>query len=458
VRRARLLLIVMALFAAAFAARAAQPLVRVSVQAKQPVLVGQQVKISVTVLAPNYFTSAPPWPPLKVDGAIVTMPDESSQHAVEQIGGATYAGIQKTYVFSAQQEGEFHLPPVKIAFKYGGDDGKPRQGSVTLPPTKIVAKLPAGASAGGATTPVARVTITQRFDHVAKDGRIELNAGDALVRTVHAFAAQTQAMMIPPPTFEAPAGVRVFESDPQLEDETRQKVGFIGGHRTDRVSYVFEKPGRYTLPAVDIGWFDAKAGKPQTAEAPAVTVVVAEATAQRRGAAIAPEAASAASTAATGPRWHVDVWRLTRLVAGVLLPLVVIAWLARRYLPRWISAWGTRRAARATSDAVMFATVIAACRRNDAPSAQRRLLDWSRRHVGATPRAWCARLGDTALAAELDALDRVLYAGDASGSEWHGAALATALRAAHAKLATRARRAGMLPPLNPMSVGATSQT
>src|SRR5262249_30510298 len=145
-------------------------------------------------------------------------------------------------------------PPAKIAFRYAAEPGKPPvAGEVTLPPLKFSAKgAPGGAAAaGGASGPVAKVTIKQT---------VERN-GNALVRTVDTYAERTQAMMIPPPEFEAPAGVRVYRQDPVLTDETKDRVGFQGGRRVDRVTYVFEKPGDYKLPAIEVGWFNAAANR-----------------------------------------------------------------------------------------------------------------------------------------------------------------------------------------------------
>ena len=118
------------LFAAGIVNAATAPAVRVDVQATPPVLVGQQVRIGVTVVAPNFFLSAPPFPTLEVPGAIVTMPDDRGVHGVEQDGGQTLATIQKTYVFTAQQPGDFTLPPGKIDFTYHGNDDKEQQGSL----------------------------------------------------------------------------------------------------------------------------------------------------------------------------------------------------------------------------------------------------------------------------------------------------------------------------------------
>ena len=370
-RAARVIVVALAwLLSATTAVHAAAPLIRVEVRAKQPVLVGQQIPVDVTVMAPNFFTSAPPFPTLQVPGTIITMPDEHASLGTEVVAGETYARVQKTYIFAAQQAGDFTLPPVKIDFTYGGDDGKPLNASVTMPATRITARLPAGAAApGGSALPVARLTVQQSFDRSTAD----LKAGDALIRTVDIFASQTQAMMIPPPHFEAPDGVRVFVADPVIDDESKERAGFQGGHRIDHVTYVFEKAGRYTLPAVELRWFDAASNKPQTAQAPAVTVTVAAGA--HAGETIAPEAIIAV---ASSPSRRQTDWPMVTGVVVALGLLGAVGWFAWRRWPRWQARWRARRAAHEVSDAVMFRRLLEACSRNDAKAAHGRLLDWCR--------------------------------------------------------------------------------
>ncbi|MGN5479920.1 hypothetical protein ACTMU2_32960 [Cupriavidus basilensis] len=225
---------------------------RVNVAARQPVLPGQQIRVEVTILAPNFFLSAPVFPTLQVPGAIITMPDDRGVNTVEKIGGVSYAGIQKTYLFAAEQGADFQLPQVTIAFTYAGDDGKPMHGSVTLPATTIRAAGAAGTVAATAALPVARLNVTQSFDRPVNGPQAQFQAGDALVRTITTFAPQTQAMMIRPPKVEAPSGVRVFAGDPRLDDAAHDSAGNAGGSRTDRITYVFEHAGTYTLPAIKV--------------------------------------------------------------------------------------------------------------------------------------------------------------------------------------------------------------
>ena len=100
---ARVLLLVVLAARAAYAAD--QSLARVEIDAKQPVLVGQQVKVNVTVLVPNFFLSSPQFPALDVPGATVQLLD-GAENTSETIGGTTYAGIRKTYAVTPERAGE----------------------------------------------------------------------------------------------------------------------------------------------------------------------------------------------------------------------------------------------------------------------------------------------------------------------------------------------------------------
>ena len=430
------------------AALAAGPAVRVQVPLQQPVLVGQQVPIEVTVAAPNFFLSAPPFPVLDVQGAIVTLSDERSVHGVEQDGGQTIATIQRHYVFTAQQPGDFELPAAKIEFSYQGDDGKPQQASLALPATRITARLPAGASpaaAGAAVMPATRLSIRQSVDRDAG----ALSAGDALVRTVEIQAANTPAMLIPPPHFEAPDDVRRYQADRVLRDLNGEGGSSAGGQRVERVTYVFEKPGRYTLPAVQVQWLDPQTQKPATGQAPALTVQV------KAGAhvadRIAPELPVGAAPAK--PRKLMDWVRLGIWMAGFGL-LLLLAWWGRRRWPRWRVARAERQAALAQSDAVMFERVLAACQAGDANAAHSALLAWSRAHAQSTPQAWAASLEDPATAMQVELLGRHLYRSGAQDG-WSGGACAQALKAGRQQWRRRSdgqeRRAGWGRSLGPLN-------
>jgi len=425
------------LFALLFCAAhgAGKPVIRASIEGKGPYLAGQQVKVNVTVLVPNFFGSSVNWPTLEIPGATATLSDRSL-NVNDTIAGESYAGVQQTYLVVPQRDGEFTLPAAKVVFKYAAEPGKaPVPGEVTLPPLKFTARLPAGAAAGSSAGPVARVTIRQTLDRDA----LGLKTGDALTRMIETNAEKTQAMMIPPPEFVAPAGVHLYRKDPVLTDVKTDRGDFVGGRRVDRVTYIFDKAGDVTLPAIEVAWFNAATNKQEKAVAPEIKVSVAAGAASSSS--IAPEAPSpGVAKAATT---HSFPWKLVLAIVSVLaITVAAVRWLLRFLSPPLRSWIAERQRRHAESEPVYAARVGDACRRNDAAGAYRAFIAWSnRRDVAVTD----------ALRAEVDRLEKALFSG-MPVQRWNGGAFATAFESA--RKAPRLGRdgplaQGALPLLNP---------
>jgi hypothetical protein len=238
-----------------------------------------------------------------------------------------------------------------------------------------------------------------------------------------------------------------------LRDSNGEGGSFAGGRRIERVTYVFEDSGRYTLPAVELQWLDPHTQKPATVRAPAVVVQVKSAA--HAGERIAPELPVGAAAAA--PHKPVD-WLRLGIWLTVAVLLVALAWIVRRQWPRWRQRRDRIEATRAQSDAAMFEQVLAACRAGNAQAAHRALLAWSQEHAQATPQEWAALLDDARLAAQLDLMQRRLYRSSSSSTDaaWAGEPCGTALREAHRlwRVRSQAQAPGRiwgrpLGPLNP---------
>lgn len=253
-------------------------------------------------------------------------------------------------------------------------------------------------------------------------------------------------MMIPPPHFEAPPGVRVYAHDPVLADVKSERGDLLGGRRIDRVSYTFDKPGDYVLPAAEVGWLDPATGKQQVSTTPPIEVSVAAAAAGAP--AIAPQPATSTEPAArSAPR--VDWARWGPWLAALALALLLGAWCLRRAAPHVRSWREARRKLQAEAEAAYFRRVESACRADDARAAYHALAAWSRR-IGAASMA--AVSDDAAYQQALGALERGLF-GATGAPAWQGSSLGKTIAAARrpwlAQQALRERQAAALPALNP---------
>ncbi|HKE44082.1 MAG TPA: BatD family protein [Steroidobacteraceae bacterium] len=440
-RYARAALLVL-LFSASLAF-AASPVVRVQVDHHGPILVGESVRLEVLVFVPNFFMSSLAFPTLDIPGAVVTLED-SAENLNETIEGVTYAGIKRTYIIVPQQEGTFTLPPAKITFRYAAVPGQSAPGSVTLPPKSFSATLPAGARTQGGAVPVARVTVRQTVEGNAAG----LQVGDAITRKLEIYADRTQAMMIPPPEFTAPDGVRVYRKDPLLSDVTGDKGEFLGGRRIDAATYRFDKAGSYVLPAIEIRWFNAVANRQEVARAPQIEVTVAST--PQQSPVIAPDAPPQAAAVAAHERIDWKRWLIWG-GTGLVVPGLVL-WLRRQYastIRSWLLA---RRVARFESEPAYFARFLEACRSNEAGKAYASLGEWVRRAGTPSLSAWTMRAGEI-VAGDVRDLERRLYAGGAGAARWRGATLAAAVGQARQRALAATRVVtlrGRLPQLNPV--------
>ena len=81
-------------------------------------------------------------------------------------------------------------------------------------------------------------------------------------------------MLLPPVRFAAVDGLSVYPDQPTLADKAGERGGPSTGSRVDRATYVLERAGSYTLPGVEIAWWNANAQKIETARVDAVTFSV----------------------------------------------------------------------------------------------------------------------------------------------------------------------------------------
>ncbi|MDQ6436598.1 hypothetical protein RB623_21315 [Mesorhizobium sp. LHD-90] len=425
------------------AAHAADPFARASVDAQGTIYPGQQVTVTVDVLVPNFFMSPPQFPLFDLPNAVVTLPDSGAENLNETVDGESFAGIRRSYLVTPQAAGDYVLPPVEITFTYAAVPGQASPGKVTLPPTRFTVTAQPGAETDGASVTAARVDVEQALDRDAK----AMKAGDTLVRTVTVTADGMQAMMIPEPSFEAPEGVRIYRHDPKLEDQRTPRGEFVAGRRTDTVTYVFEKAGNYSLPAVEVHWFDPQSGKAETASAPAVAVTVAEAAASN------PAIAPPAPVEKPQPAWTRIDWRRWLPVAGFAVAVLAAAgWLLLSGLPRLLTHLRARRAERENSEPAYFRRFEQACRGRDARAVHARLDAWARRCEIGPVAEWLRRNGDDDARRAYATFEKSVFGG-ADGAALDLRGLGTGLaRTRHALLAKQQRRAGhiqALPPLNP---------
>ncbi len=228
-------------------------------------------------------------------------------------------------------------------------------------------------------------------------------------------------------------GLAAYAQPPVFRD--LQERGDFTGERVETVTYVCEREGTFTLPALVIPWWNLADEKLERIELAAVTFEV-------TASPLWGEAATRTSSVAAG------LWRW----AGVIFVFHVVgfflSWRYRKPVTAWVLAY---RARRAESEAAYFARLQRACRQGEARAAWNALMRWLEKINPSTEAATIAGFLRAHPEAELDKQLTLLQAAAIEGrTDWSGSDLLTPLRrvgAGRRRASTSAKPA--LPDLNP---------
>ena len=211
-----------------------------------------------------------------------------------------------------------------------------------------------------------------------------------------------------------------------MRDQKTSRGDFIYGQRIETAKYLIQKPGAYTLPAVQLQWWNLSAHRLVTATLPSTTF---SAVANPNYTAELPPP----KIQIVAPVEKVSFWRRyrarLRLAIQILLGALVFVLLARLLwliLKKVSGRWRYWK----SSESAHFRRLLRAAHANKARPTYIYLLQWCKMAFPGVPMQEALQSsGDTALASEVEALAASLYGLPTHhNSEWKGGQLAARLK------------------------------
>src|SRR5471032_151376 len=248
-RRFVLLILMFLMSGQALAQGAPQLMVRAHIEPSGTGVAGTEVKLIVDCLTTTWFTEAPDWPLFTVPGAIVNLPDEQAENLHEVINGVSWYGVSRAYRVVPQTAGAFEIPSFAITVYPGGTNSP---ATLTTSALRLVATVPAGAEGMSVFFPTQKLSAKQTIEPSPND----LKVGGALTRTITQTAAGTESMLIPPVNFGDVDGLKRYPKPAGTKNIMQDRAGLVAGERTDTVTYVINRSGRFKLPPVTIEWWN----------------------------------------------------------------------------------------------------------------------------------------------------------------------------------------------------------
>jgi hypothetical protein len=332
------------------------------------IMVGQKATLVVTVLAPNYMPAAPVLPDFQVRNAVTRALGAVNQ--TETRDGVTFAGVRYEFAIYPQEVGSYALPEQQVTVTYAADPPNARKVDIALPRQTFEAFIPDAAQDLDPFVSAESIAIEQKVDRSSQD----LKVGDSIKRTVTVKAAGTPAMLLPPPAFAKVDGLALYPGQPSVQDNVDRRSSALSAMRTDEGTYMLERPGDYTLPAIELAWWNVRDGKIERARADAIMLHVADNPVQHVGG--QGEGSAPAWDWRRPVFWLLDHWLLT---VCTLVALGVVAWFAPAVARAIRQRMAARRSAYLVSEAWSFAQLRAAIRCRDPEKTYFALLDWLKR-------------------------------------------------------------------------------
>jgi hypothetical protein len=399
---------------------AAEPvLMRSSLVKPGPVWVGQRVAIKVELWTTTFFSGVPVFQLPTIPHALLMQIEDHPVLSTEQLDDTTYNVQQHELALFLLAPGVYAIPPFTVRFASALRYGEPPiEHRLTTQAMQVEARMPPEAEHLPSVISTRELRVTQTWQPQPTQARL----GDAFTRTITLTAPDVPGMVLPPLPLAQVDGLAVYPKPPVVQDQTER--GAFTGQRTQTVTYVCERPGPITVPALSIPWWDVEQQKLRQVTLPALTLKV---VAQSRGWPWWPIAAGLGLAAGAGL-----CWRQRHTLRG--------AW----------ERWQTQHQA---SEAGCFARLYQACRANDAVAAYNALLRWlDCTHDGPGSATLADDLlkhhPDMNLRYHVEALQDAALRKDTS---WNGMALAGALHRMHRerRQRTATARDAQLPVLNP---------
>ncbi|WP_181832923.1 BatD family protein [Bosea caraganae] len=243
------------------------PRLRTSLEPAAGIVIGQPVRLRVQVLFPGEM----PHPPLvkvrEAPGTQILRFETQALTIRDRIDGNDYVGQVFEFVVFPRRPGEIAIPAPDVTLLDRAGDPV---GTATGEATRFGVSVPPGIDPSGPVLVADKVSASESW---SPEPGSTLREGGAITRIIRRQASGVPALGMAELRFTAPEGVRVYLDPPVVED--RVDRGGVDGARTDKVTYVFERPGTYALPQISQPWWSLSSKEARIEALPGAMVTVA---------------------------------------------------------------------------------------------------------------------------------------------------------------------------------------
>ena len=329
---------------------------------------------------------------VQIDNASLTEPQViGGDVVVERLGddvayetrrdGDRIAVVERRYALFPQSSTKITIEPLRFEGRIAnnrsfGFDPRMRGRIVRVRSDAIeLEALPIPANFTGRTwLPARRILLVESTPEANQAYR----AGEPFTRTLTLRATGLSSSQLPEIGVTAPADIKQYPDQPILEN--RFDDDGLVAIRQEKIALIPSAPGMFTLPAIEIPWWNTQTNRTEVARLSARTIEVLPALDASADQSPSMSATTGEPDAVTKQTFPVPVVSSGTNRWAWLSVALAIGWLATTLV--WL--WSRRRAANKTAvckapptEKKLVATINSACSSNDADAAKQALLNWA---------------------------------------------------------------------------------
>lgn len=205
---------------------------------------------------------------------IETIGDEKQYQT--RLGTTPYLVIERSYALFPQASGTLEIEPAMVEASVvtsSSNYNDPFRRKTTIKRARseghsITVKEVPASFRGKTWLPAAEVQLVEQWSDEDKQFKV----GEPITRTLSIFADGLMGAQLPKIPLTEVDGLKQYPDKPVLNDN-KKTDGIIGG-RQEKVAIIPTRAGRFTLPAIELPWWNTKSGKREVAKLPAKTINV----------------------------------------------------------------------------------------------------------------------------------------------------------------------------------------
>ncbi|MFZ2726365.1 MAG: BatD family protein [Methylococcaceae bacterium] len=375
----------------------------------------------------------------ELSDALVEKIGEDSNYST-QINGVDYSVTERNYAIFPQKSGQLMIKPLSLTAEVVSGGGRSFNGfffnSQATQAKRIQSKeivldvKSAPANFKGAWLTAEQLDLKQQWSADSK----QVKVGEPVTRTLSLLAKGTTVGSLPELNKGVMAeGLKAYLDQPVLKEN--KPVDGVIAFREEKIALIPSKAGDYTLPAIEIPWFNTKTGQVEIAKIPATTLTAIG------GAVTAPSAVTpnvtpapvktsevAPSKTQLNPAPENSIWMWLAVFFGVAWLITLAYVLRERFFkkPQIIEP-----SAKELSLKACVQQLKRACQADDAKAANAALLAWGKQEFAVSSLTALAQVCELRLRDEILLLNAALYSKE--GQYWQGKRLLQAFNEHKAK-------------------------